>query len=104
MKKDEYFNKNIERQEDLLKITVSCERRLTIFEKKRVFRESVIDLIPEDLKDKVILLNEPEEIISNLLYEGHNNVGTWTFQIKKEKPQQEKRQTRPRRAAKKEST
>ena len=104
MKKDEYFNKDVERQDDLLKITISCERRPTIFDKKRIFRENVLDLIPDDLKNKVSLLDEPKMTISNLFYEGHSNVGTWTFQINKEKPQQEKRPARSRRVVKKENT
>lgn len=98
----EVFKEKVEINENTLKVHVSCELRAYVGVHKKIYKESsLLNLIPEDLKDKVKLLSSPEKQVSNINKPQFSTSGTWVFTIIKEesktpekKPAPAKRNTR----------
>lgn len=96
----EVFKKNVEIDEENNKIiiTVECQMRKFSIEKKRFFDKSEIDdLIPEQYKTKVLLLEKPSGRIANVDLKDTTNVGKWVYEIVRQQPAVEQNPTRKRR-------
>jgi hypothetical protein len=79
--KEEFFKESVEIENDVLRIMVFCKPRLSAFEPKRVYKGKVENLIPEDLKGKVRLVESPTTSVSNLRIPDHSSEGIWIYKI-----------------------
>jgi len=89
------FKEEIKVEESKLTITISCTMRKYSADPKLVYEKDVKDLIPEELKEKVVLISEPTCRISNIDYHGHTNFGQWIYELRKPQPKIQK--TAPKR-------
>jgi|APSaa5957512493_1039668.scaffolds.fasta_scaffold50649_2 hypothetical protein len=88
------FKEQIVQEKDILKITISIQRRVHAIEKKVIYTGDHRELIPEDLLGKVKLIFSPEKKISNMNKEKYTNIGTWTYEIEKSEPATKSRRIR----------
>tara|TARA_B100000287_G_C20170533_1_gene598083 strand:+ start:103 stop:417 length:315 start_codon:yes stop_codon:yes gene_type:complete len=93
------FNEEIEIKKDILTITVTCEKRRSVYDKKFRYEKDIKLLIPEHLKVK--LLEKPALVVSNLLDENHTNVGIWKFKIIPERKKTSRPQSTTKRRTRK---
>ena len=88
------FTEKVEITNDIITIQVECEKRTHADIRKRIYRENnVFDLIPQELKNKVILIEKPEKKVSNINSSDFVACGCWKFKINEEN--QETTKARP---------
>ncbi len=76
------FEEKVEVVDNLIKITVTCEYRKTVYDEKKRYGKDISDLIPEKFKNRVSLVSKPHKTISNIKDSNNTNTGTWIFEIK----------------------
>ena len=86
------YNKNvkIDKTSATIVITVTCEKKKYAVDDDYIFEEDVTLWIPENLKNKIKLIEKPKTYISNLNYYDHSTVGVWKFSIIEEKKVQKR--------------
>jgi len=68
-------------------IKVSCKKRKYALEEKKVYVRDIEELIPENLKSNVKLIESPQKHISNIDHREFSQAGQWVFAINtKKKP------------------
>ena len=55
--------------------------RKHFFQKKEIYRENIERLIPESLKEKVILISQPIKNIANFKSENTDLEGEWVYKV-----------------------
>ena len=75
------FTEKVEINQEKLIITISCAHRRDATELKKIYNGDVNLLIPDELSNRVTLLDSPLKPISNVKKSSFSNVGVWTFKI-----------------------
>ena len=75
---------NIEEDKEIT-IKVWCEKRSSSDVKKEVYREDVVNLIPEKYKKTIVLTSGPAKKVSNIDSIDFVNEGVWVFSIARKK-------------------
>ena len=80
------FIEKIEINNKIITIQVECESRTHAGERKKFYQEkNVFNLIPEEFKNRVNLIERPEKEISNVNSPNFVNCGCWRFEIIQDK-------------------
>lgn len=75
------FKKEIKKEKNLFKITISIELRKFAIDEKLIWEEDPKSLIPEEFRDKVELIEWPPKKVSNLKKDKYINSGTWVYKV-----------------------
>tara|TARA_B100001094_G_C17954181_1_gene682113 strand:+ start:104 stop:424 length:321 start_codon:yes stop_codon:yes gene_type:complete len=97
------FKEDVIIENDTLIIKVHCSLRQHVDIPKSVYRREIDHLIPEDIKDRVVLVSSPDKKISNINSANFSNHGVWKFKIleKIKSPPAQKKVPTPRKTIKK---
>ena len=91
----------LDKENEIIKIIISCAPKKYSVDEDFIFNENIRLLIPDEYRDKAILLEAPGKFVSNLNYIDHATEGCWIFRIKKEEDKKtttRKQTTRTRKA------
>jgi hypothetical protein len=95
------FEENISQTQDEIVITISIKKRKYAIEQKLIYTGDPLSLVPQELRDKVVLVSKPLKKVSNMNKSKYINSGEWIYKIiKEQKKPVRKRQPRKPRATK----
>ena len=82
------FKQTVKVEKNVITIKINCNLREHVKVPKRVYRANKIyNLIPEEFKSKVKLIEQPEKAVSNINKPEFSTSGVWVFEIIQEKTQ-----------------
>lgn len=84
---------NILEEENVIQITVYCDKQMYVVQETKIFQEDVLSLIPEKYLGKIKLIKAPDKPISNINKDKYTNIGYWEFKIVNQ-PSTRQRKTR----------